>query len=144
MATGIVVKHGIELYEDKKNAALSDGEVLNALKNIKEVFEEIFTPERVEKLKSAKDILANVLISNCLKVDEIENSKLISESYFMYDQNAKTDKKLTLTEFAMLHNFCTRTNMFTNNDILFNDDQHLDILSKIIEVADMYEEEKDE
>lgn len=138
----VIVKRGIELCDDKKTAALNKPEVKEALLIIKDVFEEIFTKDHVERLTKAKEVLANVLISNCLKVDEIENPKLISESYFMYDRNAKTENKLTLIEFAMIHNFCIRTNMFGVNDILFSNDQKMDILSKIIEISKMYEEEK--
>lgn len=138
----VIVKRGIELCDDKTTAALNKPEVKEALLIIKDVFEEIFTKDHVERLTKAKEVLANVLISNCLKVDEIENPKLISESYFMYDRNAKTENKLTLIEFAMIHNFCIRTNMFGVNDILFSNDQKMDILSKIIEISKMYEEEK--
>jgi len=137
MATTI---RGIQLLKDKENAALNDARVKDALKNIREVFNEMFTKERTEKLQNARRVLIDVLLDNCVKVDEVVDPKIMSEKFFAYDPDVVSEYKLTLTEFAMLHTFCVKCSMFGLNDIMFKDSHDMDLLDNILKISSKYEE----
>jgi hypothetical protein len=134
---------GIQLVKDKENAALNDADVKVALKNIREVFDEMFTKERTVKLQNARKILIDILLNNCVKVDEVVDPKIMSEKFFAYDPDAETEYKLTLQEFAMLHTFCLRCNMFGLNDIMFKDNHDMELLDNILKISSKYEETED-